>query len=107
MNHEERITKIIKLNLQLKCDCSNANILVKGTITVAPATAAAPINANKKEIFKNCASFTIFISRIKNPQIDDAHDNDLVMSMYNLTECSDNYSNISGLYSNIGEMNRL
>ena len=39
------------------CDYSNAYILVKGTIIVAPATAAAPNNANKKVIFKNCVSF--------------------------------------------------
>ena len=41
------------------CDYSDAYIHVKGTITV-PITAAADTdanNANKKVIFKNCASF--------------------------------------------------
>ena len=33
------------------CDYSDSDIFVKGTITVAPATAAAPNNANKKVIF--------------------------------------------------------
>ena len=40
------------------------HILVEGTITVAPATAAAPNDANKKVIFKNPTPFTNCISRI-------------------------------------------
>ena len=36
------------------CDYSDAFILVKRTITVGPATAAVPNNANKNVIFKNC-----------------------------------------------------
>ena len=43
-------------------DYSDAYILVKGTITVAQETAAAPNNANKKVIFKNYAPFTSCIS---------------------------------------------
>ena len=56
------------------CDCSDAFILVKGTITVenTAAAEAATNNANKKVIFKNCAPFTSFISRISNTQVDDA-----------------------------------
>ena len=49
-------SKISMLSSNL-CDYSDAYILVKGNITVAPATAAAPNNANKKVIFKNCAPF--------------------------------------------------
>ena len=47
--------------------------------------------ANKKVIFKNCASFTNCISRINNTQMEDAHDIDIIMSMYNLIEYSDNF----------------
>ena len=56
------------------CDYSDAYILVKGTITVAQETAAAPNNANKKVVFKNCVPFTNCISRINNAQTDDTHD---------------------------------
>ena len=47
--------------------------------------------ANKKVIFKNCASFTNCISRINNTQMEDAHDIDIIMPMYNLIEYSDNF----------------
>ena len=42
------------------------------------------------------APFTKCISRINNTDIDNAHDIDIVMPMYNLIEYSDNYSNTSG-----------
>ena len=63
------------------CDCSDAYILVKETITVAN-TAAADAdtnNTNKNAIFKNCVPFTSCISRIDNTQIDDAQYVDVVM----------------------------
>ena len=73
------------------CDCSDAYILVKGTITVPnTGTAAAANNRNKKVTFKNCASFTNCISEI-NSKIDHAKDIEIVMPMYNLIEYSDNY----------------
>ena len=80
------------------CDYSDAYIFVKGTITVNN-TAAADANANntnKKVIFKNCAPFTKCISEINNTQVDNAKDIDIVMSMYNLIEYSDNYSKTPG-----------
>ena len=90
MNHEERIRKIIKLDLKLQWpslyDANDAYILIKGTITVAPATAAAPNNANKKVIFENWAPFTSCINIINNTQADDPCDTDVVMPMYNLIE---------------------
>ena len=46
--------------------------------------------------FENCAPFTKCISRINNTDIDNAHDIDIVMPMYNLIEYSDNYSKTSG-----------
>ena len=80
------------------CDYSDAYILVKGTISVTN-TAGACAGANKinrKVIFKNCAPFTICISEINNTQIDNAKDIDVVMSMYNLIEHSDNYAKTTG-----------
>ena len=48
-------------------------------------------------IFLNCVSFTNCINRINNTQVDDAHDIDVVMSMYNLIEYSEKYSSTSGI----------
>ena len=48
------------------CDYNDTYILVKGTITVAQETAAAPNNTNTKVIFKDCVPFTNWISRISN-----------------------------------------
>ena len=57
-------------------------IIVKGTITVLnTGTAAAPKNVNRKLIFKDSAPFTNCISEIKNTQVDDAHDIDVIMSI--------------------------
>ena len=77
------------------CDDSDAYILVKGTITVSEATAASPNNANKKVVFKNCMPFTNCISRINNTQVNDAHNIDAVMPMYNLIKYGDNYPKTS------------
>ena len=80
------------------CDYSDAYVLVKGNITVnnTAADGAATNNTNKKVIFKNCAPFTNCISKINNSQIDNAEYIDIVMPIYNLTECGDNYSKTSG-----------
>ena len=53
-------------------------------------------NANKKVIFKSCAPFTDCISKIHNTKVDNAKDIDIIMSMNNLIEYSDNYSTTSG-----------
>ena len=78
------------------CDYSDAYILVKGNITVnnTAGAGAAANNTNKKVIFKNCAPFTNCISKINNPQIDNAEYIDIVMPMYNLKQYSDNYLKI-------------
>ena len=47
-------------------------------------------------IFKNCASSIGCINEINNTQIDNAKYIDVVMSMYNLIEYSDNYSKTLG-----------
>ena len=49
-------------------------------------------------IFKDCAPFTKFISKIGNMQVNDALQIDAVMQMYNLIEYSLNYSNTSGSF---------
>ena len=78
-------------------DYSDAQILVKGTITVNnTGTAAAPNNRSKKVIFKSCAPFTNCISEINNMQVYNAEDIDIVMEMFNLIEYSNNFSKTSG-----------
>ena len=80
------------------CDYSDAYILIKGNKTVnnTDAAVAAANNTNKKVIFKNFTPFTNCISKMNIIQIDNAEYIDIVMPMYNLTECSDNYSKTSG-----------
>ena len=80
------------------CDYSDAYIHARGTITVnnTAAEGAAGNNTNKKVIFKNCAPFINCISQINNTEINNAKYLDIVMAMYNLIECSDNYSKTSG-----------
>ena len=82
------------------CDYADEYILVKGTITI---TGVENDNATKQAdkrgkgvTFKNCAPFTKCISRINNTDIDNAHDIDIVMPMYNLIEYIENYSKTSG-----------
>ena len=76
-------------------DYSDAYILVSGTITIDAAgvdDAAKRLDErNKGVMYKNCAPFTDCISKINNTQIDNAKYLDVVMSMYNLIEHSDNY----------------
>ena len=79
------------------CDCSDAYILVKGTISVALVQApGSPDNDGKEVVFKDCAPFTDCIIEINNTQIDNATHIDVIRSMYNLIEYSDNYSKTSG-----------
>ena len=46
--------------------------------------------ANKKVTIKNIAPFINCIIRINNTQVDDAHDIDVVMPVYNWTRYNDN-----------------
>ena len=82
------------------CDYADAYILVKGIITITGAgdndTAKWLDERNKGVMFKNCTLFTKCMSRINSKQIDNAIDIDIVMPVYNLIECSDNYSKASG-----------
>ena len=90
-------TTMLKSSL---CDYSDAYIFVKGRITITGAgddAAARQADERDKGVaFKNCAPFTNCISEINNTQVDNAKDIDIVMSMYNLIEYSDNYAKISG-----------
>ena len=73
------------------CDYSDSYILISGTKTVASQAVDNPNNVDEKVAFKNCARFTDCISEINNAQIDNAKEIDVLMPMYNLIECSDNY----------------
>ena len=89
----------VKLNSQTKfktsmlrsslLDFSDAYVLANGSIIIAE-VAAAGGNNSIEVVFKNCAPFTNCIVEINNIQID------VVMSMQNLREFSDNYSKNSG-----------
>ena len=90
-------TTMLRSNL---CDYADSYILVKGTITITgagdDAAARQADERNKGVTFKNCAPFTKCISRISNADIDNVHDIDIVMPMYNLIEYSDHYSKTCG-----------
>ena len=80
-------TTMLRSNL---CDYADSYILVKGTITITGEgdnTAAERADERDKGVtFKSCAPFTRCISRINNTDIDNAHDTDIVMPMYNLID---------------------
>ena len=81
------------------CGYADSYILVKGTITITGAgDNAGERQADERDkgvTFKNCAPFTKCVSRINNTDIDNAHNIDVVMPMYNLIEYSDSYSKTS------------
>ena len=72
------------------CDYSDTYVLVTGNIA-----AVAP-NNNTKVAFKNCAPFRICRTGINEVFIDEAEHINIAMTMYNLIEYSDNYSDTSG-----------
>ena len=82
------------------CDYADTHILAKGTITITVAgndDASKRLDErNKGKIFKNCAPFTKYTSRINKKDVDNAQDIGIVMPMYNLIEYSNNYSKTSG-----------
>ena len=89
-------TSMLKSRL---CDFSDGYVLISGTITI---TGTGPDNAakrlderNKGVVFKNCALFTDCKGEINNTQIDNVKNIDVVMSMYDLIEYSNNYSKTS------------
>ena len=108
INDESRETYNVNSQIKFKtimsksslCDYSDADILVKGTITIngagADVAARQADERDKGVAFKNCAPFTNCISKINNTQVDNAKDIDIVMPMYNLIEYSDNYAKTRG-----------
>ena len=72
------------------CDYSDAYVLVTGNITVTGG------DANTKLIFKNCAPFKECRTEINETFVDETEYINFAIPMYNLIECSDNYSNTSG-----------
>ena len=77
------------------CDYTDAYILVKGTITITGAgddAAARRADGRKKDvIFKNCAPFIMWLSKLNNTEIDNAQNIDIVMLIYNSLKYRDNY----------------
>ena len=73
-------------------------MLMSGTtsVTNTAAQGADASNNNILAVFENCVTFTDCISKINNTQINNAKYIDVVMSMYDLIEYSDNYSKTSG-----------
>ena len=73
-------TITLKSNL---CDYSDAYKLVKRNLTVVgqgnDAAAIAAERNNKQVIFKNCAPFTSWISKINDANLDNAEDIDIVI----------------------------
>ena len=86
-------TSVLRSDL---CDCSDAYIIVKGTITVVR-----PNNSkrNKAVTFKNNAPFINSISKITSVKIDNAEDLDVEMPMYNLLEYSKSYKERQVVYA--------
>ena len=80
------------------CDCTDAYILVEGTITVPNTRIAAAQNSReKKVIFKNRAPFLDWISEINNTQVGNTKYTDVEIPMYNLIEYNNSYLKTIGI----------
>ena len=78
------------------CDYSDTYLVVKGTIDFLADAANKNDKAQKNVAFKNNAPLISCISKINSTLIENTEDLDIVMSMYNLLEYSQNYSMTSG-----------
>ena len=56
----------------------------------------ADVAADTNVAFKNCAPFTRCVTHINDEHVETAENLDIIMSMYNLIEYSDNYADSSG-----------
>ena len=84
-------TKFLTNSLESSlCDYSDAYILVTGNITVTGG------NNNTKVAFKNCAPFNKCRTEINETFVDETDIINITMSMYNLLEHINNYSDTSG-----------
>ena len=107
MNDESRGTYNVTSQIKFKttmlksslCNYSDAYIHVKGKITITGAgdneADGHPDERSKGVAFKNFAPFTICITEINDTQIDNCKHIDIIMSMFNLIEYSDNYAKTS------------
>ena len=89
-SHENPIKVLTKSIESSLCNYSDAYILVTGNITPTPN------NAITEVAFKNCAPFKDCRTEINETFVDYADFINITMSMYNLIEYSDNYSDTSG-----------
>ena len=77
-------------------DCSDANIVVKGNITLTETNGRGIIDIRNSFLaFKTNAPC---ISKINNVLIDNTKDLDIAMPMYNLLEYSKNYRKTTGSF---------
>ena len=90
-SHENPIKFLTNLLESSICDYSDAYILVTGNINITTGG-----NNNTKVAFKNCSPFRKCRTEINETFIDEAGFISITMSMYNLIEYSDNYSDTSG-----------
>ena len=99
-SHQDPIKFLTKSIESSLCDYSDAYILVTGNITVkrrnAADTADIALGAITQVAFKNCAPFRKCSTEIDGTLVDEANFINITMSMYNLIEYSDNYSDTSG-----------
>ena len=79
-------TKVIKPFL---CDYSDAYVLVTGDITVVD------VAANTNVAFKNCTHLRRCVTHINDEHVETAENLDIIMSMHNFLEYSDNYAGSS------------
>ena len=89
-SHENQIkfwTRFLESSL---CDYSDAYVLVTGNIAVVGA------NNNTKFAFKNCTPFRKCRTETNETFINTAEYINIAVPMYNLIECSDNYSEMLG-----------
>ena len=89
-SHHDPIKFLAKSIASSLCDYSDAYILVTGKINVTGG------DNNTKIAFKNWAPFKDCRREINDTFVDYADFINITMSMYNLTEYSDNYSDTSG-----------
>ena len=86
-------TSILRSDLR---DYSDAYIVVKGTIDLLATAVNEDDKVQKNVAFIINAGFRSCVSKIKSMLTDNAKDLDIVMPMYNLLECSQNYSTALG-----------
>ena len=71
-------------------DNIDAYIIIQGIVSVTSTNNVK--RRNRKVTFKNNAPFRSCISKINNTFVDNSEDLDIVMVVYNLFECNNNYS---------------